>query len=118
MRYAALLTLLLCSCSASLESAKPPRTPRPEPDEGVVETMIDVPDRCPDLDDRRVIWGAVGKGATVLGGGAGLATIPVDDKNARIALATGTALMATVAAVAIYVQEGADESWVRECSQK
>lgn len=108
-----LLTLLACSCSASLESQRA----LGQKSLGVI-APAPLNERCVALDDRRVTWGAIAKGAAVLGGGAGLATIPVEDKDAQMGLAAGTAAMAAVAAIAIYVQEGADESWARECSQR
>lgn len=73
-------------------------------------------ERCQTLDDRRITWGAVGKGAAVLAGASGISTLPVDDERADIGLAAGALTMAAVAAVAVVVEEGAGEAWARECS--
>ena len=73
--------------------------------------------RCEQLDDRRMWWGGLAKGAAVVAGASGIATLPVkDSEEARIGLAVGALGAATVAAVAIAVEEGAASSWARECS--
>lgn len=73
--------------------------------------------RCHRLDDRRQLWGGVAKGAAVVAGGAGIATIPAEGRGARIGLAAGGVGAAAVAAGAVYVAELAGQSWAEECSQ-
>ena len=72
--------------------------------------------RCVSLDSQHRTWGAIGKGAAVLAGAEGLVAIPIDSKGGRIALATGTAVTAAVAATAVYISEDAATTWAEECS--
>lgn len=72
--------------------------------------------RCIQLDERHATWGAIAKGAAVMAGASGLATIPVHDQGARIAIGSGVVVAGTLAASAVFVSEAAAESWVRECS--
>jgi hypothetical protein len=75
------------------------------------------PDRCASLDDRRAVWGGIGKGAAVLAGGSGISTLPLDEHpELQTGAAIGAAVMAAIAAGAVYVSESAGDSWARECS--
>jgi hypothetical protein len=71
--------------------------------------------RCIALDDRHALAGGVGKGSAVLGGGAGLSTIAVDDKTAKLSLAISSAVLAAIAAGSIYVSDQAASSFAEEC---
>jgi len=112
-----LAALILAACTGSLEqnrlAAAPPRTvgsPAVAPEQVA---------RCNTLDDRRQFWGALGKGAAVLGGASGLSTLPLEDpkyETTRVGLAIGGVAAAAIAAGAIVISEGASESWARECS--
>lgn len=97
-------------CAASLEST---RNTRP------LLTGASPRDstRCQQLDDRRTTWGAVATGAVVMGGGSGIGSIPISDRDTELALKAGAAGMAVVAGVAHYVEQQATESWTRECSR-
>lgn len=75
------------------------------------------PDRCVQLDDRRMWTGAVAKGSAALAGVSGLATIPLEEGPAQTGVAIGGVVAAAVAAGAVYVSEGAGESWSRECAK-
>ena len=101
---------VLPACSGSLEAAR---------SSADVETSGPARDltRCYKLDDRKTFWGGVGQGGVVLSGGAGLATVPVDDPDAQTALAISSAGVAAVAAIALYVSESSGESWARECAR-
>lgn len=70
---------------------------------------------CRDLDSKRGTWSAVAKGAGIVGGASGLASIPVGEK-ARPYVIGGTVLAGVVAAVAVVLADGASSAWVRDCS--
>lgn len=74
-------------------------------------------DYCRSLDGQHRTWGAVAKLSALLAGGSGLATLPVEDKDARTGLAIGSAAAAAIAAGAVYFSEDAAHSWGRDCSQ-
>ncbi len=71
--------------------------------------------RCATLDDRRVFYGGVGKGAALLGGGAGLATVATEDSRLDTGLAIGSVAAAAVAVIAVYISESSGDSWARDC---
>jgi hypothetical protein len=114
-----LALLLLSGCAGSLEAARGPRAAHVDNTPGHVAVMVEgaPSERCAQLDDRHAFYGGISKGSAVLAGGAGLATVPVDDKGARIGLAIGAAVMAAVAATSTFIQEASSESWSRECAQ-
>jgi hypothetical protein len=58
----------------------------------------------------------VAKGAAVLAGASGLSTLPVEDPEARAALAAGAITAGAAAAAAVAMSEGAAKSWARDCS--
>jgi len=106
----ALAAPMLGGCAGSLETA---RAAAPL----AARTASRDTARCRDLDAMRRDWGAVAKGAAVLTGGAGLATIPAREHDtAAIGLAAGAVGAAVVAAVAVSLSESAGEQWARECS--
>lgn len=75
-------------------------------------------ERCSSIDEARTVWGAVAKGAAILGGASGVSAIPLgDDRDAQIAVGITAAGAAVISAVAIYVAEQKGEAWARECSQ-
>lgn len=109
---------LLGGCAGSLEQSRV--AGQNERRAGTLAAPAGTPERCSTLDDRRQFAGMIGKSAAVLGGAAGLATIPTDDpdqRDLRTGLAIGGAAAAAVAAGAMFVAEGAGESWARECSK-
>lgn len=73
------------------------------------------PERCAALDDRRVGYGAAAKGFAVLGGGSGLATLPMDDGAMRTGVAIAGLVSAGVAAGLVYASEGETAAHDREC---
>jgi hypothetical protein len=73
------------------------------------------PERCAELDNRRIGWGAVSKGAAVLAGSSGLATVPLDDGALRTGVALTGVAMAALATASVFVAESSTESFDREC---
>ena len=102
-----MLSLLLLGCTGSLESAQAARSARAGP--------TGSPERCAELDDRRQLAGGSAKALAALSGGTGLATIPATDDKLETGLAVGAAVSAALAAGALYISEGAGESFAREC---
>lgn len=104
----ALALIALCSvgCAGSLEEARAPKR---------VGTSPPPSARCIELDNARATTGGFGKGFTLLGGGAGLATIPAKGDLAT-GLGIGAMGSAAVAATLMYLSEAKGESWARECS--
>lgn len=106
---------LLSGCAASFEESR---------SAGLTERGMgyspsaEVEARCRALDDQRLVWGAIGKGTGVLSGGAGLSTIPVEDRDAQVALAASSAGLLAFSLVATYVADAKGEEWARECSQR
>lgn len=115
----ALVALLtLPGCAGSLEQAR--SAPHPSSTGPLLAAAADQgrdDARCTELDDRRTFWGAIATGATALGGGAGLSTIPVENRDLQIGLASGVVLSAAVAATAMYIERSSTESWTQECAQ-
>lgn len=110
MRLAALLlALALPGCAGSFEEARGPHVRM-----GVSPELVA---RCQTLDDRKTFWGGGAKFGAALSGASGLAAIPVENKDARLALALSSATMAGVAVAAGYVSDSASTSWARECSK-
>ena len=112
----ALVALTLSTgCAGSLEQARsgPPSGPLLAASSD--QSRDDA--RCTELDDRRTFWGAVSVGATALGGGAGLSTIPVENRDLQIGLASGVVVSAAIAATAMYIERSSTESWTQECAQ-
>lgn len=103
------LVCLVAGCAVPLESARR---------DGVLGAHPSSPDRCENLDNARTVWGAVAKGAAVAAGASGVAAIPLEDQEARIAAASVAAGAAVVGAVAVYVSESKDEAWARECAAR
>jgi hypothetical protein len=118
MMVGGLLLLLLTGCAGSLPEAQTAgahdraaklglkfgATPNPTP-------------YCSGLDASHRFWGGVAKSSALLAGGAGLATVPVDNKDAELGLAIGSAAMGAVAAAATYFAEDAASSFARDCGQ-
>ena len=115
-KFLALVALLtLPGCAGSLEQARSAPPSGPLLAASPSQSRDDA--RCSELDDRRTWWGAVSVGATALGGGAGLSTIPVENRDLQIGLASGVVLSAAVAATAMYIERSSTESWTQECAQ-
>jgi hypothetical protein len=100
--FALLQLFLTCGCTGTIASS---------PKVGAASLSA----RCVALDDRHALAGGVGKGSAVLGGGAGLSTIAVDDKTAKLSLAISSAVLAAIAAGSIYVSDQAASSFAEEC---
>ncbi len=107
-KFTLLLALITIACGGTFEEAKNPNVAVGAPPQS---------ERCAELDDRAAFYGGAGKGAAVLAGGSGLATIATDDKTARMVLAISSASMGAIAAGAGWVSSSASTSWARECSQ-
>ena len=96
------------ACAGSLAVARGPS--------GMVATSPAISARCESLDARHRDWGSVAQGAAVLGGGSGLATLPLDGHEAaQVAIGVTGAVAAVVAAVAVVQVQGAAEAFAREC---
>lgn len=104
-----LAVLLLTGCAVPLESARR---------EGVLGASPATSEHCQGLDSARITWGAIAKGAAIAAGASGVSALPFDDKEARVALASAAVGAAVVGAVAVYVSEGHDAAWARECSAR
>lgn len=115
LAFLLILIALLSACTGSLPEAKRVGATKRlgAGKEGVVAAS---PERCATLDDRRQLWGAVGKASALLAGVSGISTIPVHDTTERDALAAGALGFAAIAAGAQVIAEGAGESWVEQCS--
>jgi hypothetical protein len=74
-------------------------------------------ERCISLDNNQRTWTAIAEASAALGGGSGLAIIPVTDKTGRIVLAVTAAGLAALAAASGVEAAQLSASWVRECSQ-
>lgn len=116
-----LLAIPLClastACAGSFEVSKAGGRA-----ERVALTVAGVPvatDRshCEAIDGRYQVWSALAKAGAALTGGAGLATIPVDDQGARIGIAIGAAAVGAFTAAAVAVADGAAVEYARECAQ-
>jgi hypothetical protein len=102
------LALLLSGCGGSLSVARGPS--------GMVAASPAISARCESLDARHRDWGSIAQGAAVLGGGSGLATLPLDGhEGAQLAVGVTGAVAAVVAAVAVAQVQGAAEAFAREC---
>lgn len=73
------------------------------------------PPECAGIDAARRNWGAASAAAAVAGGGSGLASIPVQGKEARIALLSAGAAVGVFAAIAKVESDSFAADWVREC---
>lgn len=104
-------TIELSGCAGSLDSARTgglalrltPATTQPTP-------------YCLALDERHAVFGGVAKGAAILSGASGLATLPVNDDGARLGLAIGALAAGSIAASSVFVAEDAATRYVRDCS--
>lgn len=113
--WACLMAILLCSgCAGSLEAAR--SSGASARSSGAVGAASQ--DRCAALDDKHRLWGGLAKGFALAAGGTGLSTIPVDDRDARIALAAGAVVAGIGAATSTYLSESAAESYARDCSAR
>ena len=110
------LALVVSGCAGSLERARADgallAAGAAEPDPGAAAARVE---RCERLDRQHRTWGAVAKGAAVLAGASGLSTLPVEDQEARAALAAGAITAGAAAAAAVAMSEGAAKSWARDC---
>jgi len=115
-RYILVLLALLTTtgCAGSFEEAKIAGMQ----DRGQLVGAAPPPtERCITLDDRRQFYGGVAKGAAFVGGGSGLAALPIpeDKKEIRIGLAVGGLGMVAIAITAQTIADAASGSWVEEC---
>jgi hypothetical protein len=110
-----LLSLVLFGCAGSFEEA---RLAGPPPRSSVPSKSAAQDDYCRGLDNERMTWGAISKGAAALSGASGVSAIPVEGEDAKVALAVTSTGLAALAVVSFYVEEGKGEAWVRDCSQR
>jgi len=112
------LILLLTGCAGSLETSRSrgqlvPRTASEPRDEA----------RCRQLDDRRTLWGGLGKGALGLVTAEAAVTTQIDQLDrryrpgAKIAVISSAAAVAAFGVAVIYVSEESGNRWAEECSQ-
>ena len=119
-RLALLLALTLVGCAGSFGEAR--QAGRSAHELGAAAPTA-TPERCASLDDRRITYGAIAKASAVLAGASGVSTVPIGDddeahERAQIAVAGVGVGFAAIAAGAMFISEGAGESWVRECSDQ
>ena len=94
-----LLVLLFApGCALSRAAGAPPLTPR-----------------CISLSDRADLWTAIGSSAAALSGAGGLATIPVSDKDGRIAIGISTVVLGALAIAANMTASTSVSNFSREC---
>ena len=74
-------------------------------------------DRCGSLSDRHATWAAVGLASASLAGGSGLGTIPITDRDGRIAIGITTLALAALAVGAQSIASSAAEHFATECSK-
>ena len=112
------LVLLTTGCAGSLESARARSQLIPR---AASEARDEV--RCRQLDDRRSLWGGLGKGALVFAGAEAAVTTQIDQMDrryqpgAKIAVISSAAAVAAFGTAAIYVSEEAGDRWAEECAQ-
>jgi len=101
----------LVGCAGSFESARQAGI------EGATRASPRDTVRCEALDDRQQLWSGVAAGSALLAGASGVSTLPLprDSREAQIGLAVGALTAATVAAIAVAVEQSAGASWAREC---
>ena len=109
---AVLITATFAGCAPSLEAA---RARSPEPTVGAAAARDDA--RCRRLSRNESVLRYVSVGSAVLGGGSGLATIPVDDPDAQTALAISAAGFGVVAGTSEAVRAEIGADWARECAE-
>jgi len=71
---------------------------------------------CDDLDSDHSLYSGLAKGFAAAAGAQGLTTIPVNDAEARAALATGTVVTATLAVIFNAISDGKADAWTRKCA--
>lgn len=103
------LALGMFGCAGSLEAARPPRV--------AASVSPEQAARCASLDDRRGVEAGLAKIFAVAGGGQGLATIPVSDRDVEIGLAIGSAASVALAAGLQVMADMSAASWARECAK-
>jgi hypothetical protein len=111
----ALCALLTGGCAGSLNEARAAGSARQKA--GSAEGKAS-PDRCATLDDRRQLFSGAGKALAVLGGGAGLSTIPIgsDRPELQTGVAIGAVVAGALAAGSMAIADGAGTSWAEQCS--
>jgi hypothetical protein len=104
----AIVALLLSGCAGSFEEARIAGA-------GPHLKATPLSPHCESLDATHRTWGGVAKFSGALAGVSGLAAIPVDEKDARIALASGAAAAGAIAVTSVFISEDAASSFVRDC---
>jgi hypothetical protein len=102
------MIFLLTGCGGHFEEARGPRS-----------VTIGAPPpalfaRCITLDDREAFYGGAAKGTAALAGASGLATVPVSDDRAKLALGVSSAVLAAVAVTTGFIAESSATSYVSE----
>jgi len=112
-RHYLLALLLTTGCAGSFEEAKVAGMH----DRGLIGAAPPPTERCITLDDRRQFYGGFAKGTAFVGGGSGLAALPIpeDKKEIRVGLAVGGLGMVAIAITAQTIADAASGSWVEEC---
>lgn len=108
---------VVSACAGSLEmSKKAGTTARLSAAPGVM--AVSSPERCESLDDQSRTWGAIAKSAAVLSGAGGISSIPIssDQKELRTGVVITSVALAGLAALAVGIEEGATNTWARDCS--
>lgn len=94
-RLLILLVLLFTACSLPI-GTQPKRRP------ACVAGPCHAEERCDALKKNRRTWGAVSSGSAALSAGGALATIPIDGRDAEIAVAVVSVIVSVVGVVAVY----------------
>ena len=74
--------------------------------------------RCVTLEDRKTLWGSLAAGAGAATGASGLTTIPIEDKDARIAVTITSVTFGVFSAFASMFASSASEAFGRECGSE
>lgn len=103
------LAFVLAGCAGPFEETRAART-------SARAAAAPPSSRCVELDNRYASWGAIAKGAVVVSGASGIATVPAKSDGLKTGLAITSVAAAALGASAIFVSEAAATSWARECS--
>lgn len=104
-----LLALLTFGCTGSFEAARGPSVKL-----GAAPALQE---RCEALDTKHRRASATAKAGAIVAGGTGVAAIPLDSREAQIALASTAVVGAIVAGSSLVIADKSSESWARQCAQ-
>jgi hypothetical protein len=115
MRFAILLASCVTACSGLSPVTRPPLGAAANTCDGGVCYSNQ---RCEELRDKYRTWGAVSLGSAALSGGGALATAFPDSQGARLGLGIGSAVVAVVSAVSVYLRDDTTKEFKDFCTRK